>query len=471
MTGPALRLSLTFDLGRYHATPWGAHVNEGEVEWPPSPWRIVRALYAVSRERVDLEPVRAAIDRALAALVTAPLPRYVLPPAVVAHTRHYVPSRKWSPTSSGETDLMLDGFRAIDPSACLEVWWSVVLGAAELDGLRQAADRLSYLGRSESVCTVAVSVADPPRSFDAVALDDAHDEPTDGELRQLLCFATGASLETVGLSVTDLRRQRRRVPEGTRMVTFAVSEPAASGGDPASPAPLRPTLARMRVVGGGRPGLRDAIVVTEATRRALQSRYGQRHDSAPSAVFSGRNGETPRADQHQHAHYLATAEPGSARVDHITVWAPEGFGAGELRALADLAELRDRAWPEPLRVALVAIGNDDSIQLPDLCGPSKRWRTFTPIVLARHAKRRGGRTVDGPADQIVRELRLRGMPEPSELELPRGPWHEFRARRPTGQRREPAAVVGARISFPTPVRGPLALGALAHFGLGVFTPD
>ena len=29
--------------GRFHATPWGRHVNEGAVEWPPSPWRFLRA--------------------------------------------------------------------------------------------------------------------------------------------------------------------------------------------------------------------------------------------------------------------------------------------------------------------------------------------------------------------------------------------------------------------------------------------
>lgn len=465
-----LRLSLSFDLGRYHSTPWGSHVNEGEVEWPPSPWRIVRALYAVSRERVDLEPATAAIDRALVALVAAPPPRYVLPPAVPAHTRHYMPSRKWSPSASGETDLVLDGFRAIDPNASLEVWWRVKLDAPELDGLRQGVERLGYLGRSESVCTMTVSPAEPPPSFDAVALDDTPDRRTNGVPCQLLCFSSGASLETVALSVTDLRRQRRRMPEGTRMVKFAVSEPAAPGRDAPSPAAARPTLARLRVLGGGRPGLRDAIVIGEATRRALQARYGQCHGSAASTVFSGRDGDQPRADQHQHAHYLATSEPGGARVDHVTVWAPEGFGAGELRALADISEVRDRAWPKPLRVALATLGDADSIRLPDLCGPSKRWRTITPIVLARHAKRRGGRIVDGPADQIVRELRVRGLPEPSELELPRGAWHEFRARRPTGKRRSPAAVVGARIAFPTPVPGPLALGALAHFGLGVFTP-
>jgi CRISPR-associated protein Csb2 len=39
---PTLRLR--FPGGRYHATPWGHHVNEGQVEWPPSPWRLLRAL-------------------------------------------------------------------------------------------------------------------------------------------------------------------------------------------------------------------------------------------------------------------------------------------------------------------------------------------------------------------------------------------------------------------------------------------
>ncbi len=35
-------IKLTFPAGRYHATPWGRHVNEGVAEWPPSPWRLLR---------------------------------------------------------------------------------------------------------------------------------------------------------------------------------------------------------------------------------------------------------------------------------------------------------------------------------------------------------------------------------------------------------------------------------------------
>jgi len=28
-------IKLNFPAGRYHATPWGRHVNEGVAEWPP----------------------------------------------------------------------------------------------------------------------------------------------------------------------------------------------------------------------------------------------------------------------------------------------------------------------------------------------------------------------------------------------------------------------------------------------------
>ena len=50
-----IAISLRLIAGRYHATPWGRHVNEGAVEWPPSPWRILRALVATwKRTRPDL---------------------------------------------------------------------------------------------------------------------------------------------------------------------------------------------------------------------------------------------------------------------------------------------------------------------------------------------------------------------------------------------------------------------------------
>ncbi len=34
-----ISIAIQFSAGRFHATPWGHHVNEGLPEWPPSPWR------------------------------------------------------------------------------------------------------------------------------------------------------------------------------------------------------------------------------------------------------------------------------------------------------------------------------------------------------------------------------------------------------------------------------------------------
>ena len=39
-----ISISLRFSTGRFHATPWNRHVNEGVPEWPPSPWRILRSI-------------------------------------------------------------------------------------------------------------------------------------------------------------------------------------------------------------------------------------------------------------------------------------------------------------------------------------------------------------------------------------------------------------------------------------------
>src|SRR5436853_1557544 len=89
-------IKLTFPAGRYHATPWGRHVNEGVPEWPPSPWRLLRALIAVWR-RTCPEFSEAQIRRILETLVQSP--RFGPPgfPFRVAHTRHYMPWEKKGP--------------------------------------------------------------------------------------------------------------------------------------------------------------------------------------------------------------------------------------------------------------------------------------------------------------------------------------------------------------------------------------
>src|SRR5262245_34507239 len=85
-----ITIELRFPGGHYHATPFGHHVNEGLVEWPPSPWRLLRALISTGFTRLGWSEVPLA-GRMLVEQLAAQLPTYVLPPATIAHSRHYMP--------------------------------------------------------------------------------------------------------------------------------------------------------------------------------------------------------------------------------------------------------------------------------------------------------------------------------------------------------------------------------------------
>src|ERR1700674_407939 len=98
-------LELRFPAGRYHATPWGRHVNEGAVEWPPSQFRLVRALVdAWHRKRPDWPESR--VLPLLQALCQQP-PAYALPGATTGHTRSYLSQNQTDPTDRA---LVVDAF-------------------------------------------------------------------------------------------------------------------------------------------------------------------------------------------------------------------------------------------------------------------------------------------------------------------------------------------------------------------------
>lgn len=467
MIGVAIR----FELGRYHATPWGSHVNEATTEWPPSPWRLIRALYSTARTNLNLAHRQAAIDRALQALVDAPPPIFALPPTASAHTRHYMPLSSYSALRAGDTSKVLDGFLAIDPQAELSVWWDTALDAEAADALAEVTRSLGYLGRSESVCCARMVAGAGPDPISAMPADTLDMQDDAWDFADLLCPQRGVPLESLGVSVATLRKSRRLIPAGTERVTYAVvrSQPTVRQSTSRSPGDA-PTLALLRLRGSARPALTEAVTVGQALRSALQSIYGARNENNASPTFSGRSGDEPRSDQHRHAHYLSLPGTEGPRIDRLAVFAPEGFGPEEVEALAAITRLTIYGLPSPMPVALAALAARDAMRLQSVLGPACVWHSSTPFGLVRHPKRRGGVLIDSPADQVRRELALRGFPEPEHVEIERGPWHRFRSHKAGQSRLQRTSVFGVRLQFDEPVGGPIALGAFSHFGLGLFTP-
>jgi CRISPR-associated protein Csb2 len=125
------------------------------------------------------------------------------------------------------------------------------------------------------------------------------------------------------------------------------------------------------------------------------------------------------------------------------------------------------AW----RLVLEDIGNASSAAP---FGSARAWQSVTPYLHPWHRKKH----LD-VADQIARECRQRGLPDPVMIEQLnevlvghrlRRPihFHRFRSRRGLSQ---PDRQGGFwRLTFPETVTGPLALGFACHFGLGLFAP-
>ena len=142
-------VAIHFIARRYHATPWDAHVNEGRIEWPPSPWRILRSLIAVGYAKhawLDApEPVAISLIEKLA---SAP-PSFWLPPAVETHTRHYMPQGKIEKGSEKVAKVFDAHLRFTEPEPTLLVRYDVDLEPSETECLGRLVAGLAYLGRAE----------------------------------------------------------------------------------------------------------------------------------------------------------------------------------------------------------------------------------------------------------------------------------------------------------------------------------
>ena len=141
-----IAIALRFHSGRFHATPWGRHVNEGAPEWPPSPWRLLRALVATWKRKLDGDFAESDMLALLTKLASPP--SFVLPPATTGHSRHYMP---WFKKGPDDKTLVFDAFVALNKTADIVVAWPDALLTAELrEILSQLVQHLGFLGRSES---------------------------------------------------------------------------------------------------------------------------------------------------------------------------------------------------------------------------------------------------------------------------------------------------------------------------------
>jgi CRISPR-associated protein Csb2 len=469
-----LTIAFTFPGHRYHATPWGNHVNEGLVEWPPSPWRILRAFIAVGFSKLYWNTLPDEYESLIRKLAKDH-PWYGLPPVSPGHTRHYMPAPV-------ETAKIFDVFLRIEDSAPLVVVYpDTNLDDNQAELLDNLLKNMAYLGRAESWVEARLApelspeVLDheewcgpttepPPPDYELThlvspwtpekyvrwradkvehALKKAVDEvtakkkkaPTPKAQEKLRAKVSLPYPETiVDCLMQDtgvFRKQGWSQPPGSERITYL------RRADALEPRPLRalPPMNRQEsrvevallalspdtIRGTMRPRMTRVLPQTELLHQAIVSRMEDMGLDIPALRGTDATGRP--LSGHRHVHFIPLSLAENDRMDHMVVYAPDGLDSDARRVLQNIRRTWAKGIKADIVVTCVGFGSREQLagqirtrsgrQLAEF-GNACRWHSLTPLVLPRFIKRKGRHT---PEAQIREHLVSAGFPPPVSIQL------------------------------------------------------
>lgn len=516
-----IAIALRFLVGRFHANPWGHHVNEASPEWPPSPWRILRTLVATWKRKLDQEFTTTEIQQLLSSL--AKPPEFFLPPAALGHSRHYMP---WFKKGPSDRTLIFDSFVAVHPSAPVVLAWKdIALDKRGHQILEALLHNVGFIGRAESWCDAQLLNDEETvsRLINCAPIKD-HADGSIYEIVKVLCANPDSAFneEYVGngydpkwnlcMETLQLHKERWSDPPGSIWVRYARRRDcfkiALRRSVPVTSAP-HPQIARFALDSVVLPSITETLPTAETARRILMGTYGRLTVSAEgikgkSATFAGKNSEGQPGTEHSHAYYLPSDEDGDGKLDHFTVVSSDGFTPAEIKALDRFTELKSRereAMGHPLKTVLLGLGRFDDY-FPPLLKPSIVWVSASPFIVTRYLKKRGTKrdSVELWNDskrfvtEILREELSRWILRQPDYEdirvddikikplldeqgtfrigkrkLRPIQFQRFRQKNGDDGGRRPSGAF--KLIFPRPVSGPMCLGHSSHFGMGLFLPE
>ena len=493
-------IELCFAAGRFHATPWGRHVNEGVPEWPPSTYRLIRAIYdAWRRKRPDWPTDR--IEPILAALSSA-APQFYLPPATAAHTRSFLSENTKNPT---DRQLVFDSFVVLQPHDRVLIGWpDVVLDDSRYADLDELLSLLNYFGRSESWVIAKMVQKDTSETWNCIPADNRH-RSDDLEPVSVACpipletyqatpyLRPGPArkgrgkakagyqpeplpwLDALAWSTDDLLTSRRSDPPALQRVSYLRSQ---SCFDIVVQSHVRGTD---RLIHGvlyaldsrQLPSILTTLEVAERFRRKLMGihKYIVGDPARVAQKFSGKDAAGRPLTGHHHLYLLPLDRDGDGRIDHMIAACRQPLDHDEQIALDRLDSLWQLKGKPDIRFTPIRWG-----RLEDLFPAATRLRSATPFVPPRNHRRGRGTFSQWLARELAREASNHGLPIPRRVvEMPilsqadgrHVRWIQFRRNRKGADVR---MGFGFALEFDVPVVGPFAIGYGAHFGLGQFVP-
>jgi CRISPR-associated protein Csb2 len=489
-----LAIELNLLAGRYHATPWGRNVNEGEPEWPPSPYRLVRGLYDVWKRKLSDWP-DSRVEPLFAALASEP-PVFYLPEANASHTRSYLSQND---TDVVKKQLIFDAFVTISKDSNVQVMWpNTDLTEDQRDNLDSMLGLMNYLGRSESWVSAKILPeskivrwncapdygSSGLENFDPVRVAcpvPEHIYTASPYIRKSKIKRKNPDimswLDALAFSTADLHDAYMNVPPAFQYITYLRSS------DCFSVTPVHRSSYQDQVFNGViyslesrvTPSVISTIEVSERVHRKLMGIHKRiiKDQTKISPKFSGKGEDGKPLQGHQHIYVLPLDWDRDGWLDHLAILCKVPFNHQELVALDRLNTIYQLDGKPDIYFVPLKWGRIEDLIAS---GSSTRFTSATPFVPPRYYRKGRGPLMEWLTEEVRREAINHGLPEPVEIKpLTRLSfkggrhirWLEFRRNRKGDA---PKMGYGFDLIFAEPIVAPISLGYGAHYGLGLFIP-
>ena len=457
-------IQLRFPWGRYYAHPWGINPSRlREPEWPPSPWRFLRALVSAWYRS---NPGQSPSDdcRELIEDLSRGLPEIGVGKVTFGQTVHFQPNygsadKKKQARAEYHPTRHENHFAAVATPVYFR-WKELSLPQKQQKQrnlLAALLTNITYFGRADSICfaelcdqlpdefDIGWCISKDGRKISSTCRDVFCPNPEDFRVTDLWeRRADNRPLENTDapphlvdrLLATDMKADGARwisyqMPEGwphrwivrTPRRSMKKVEVSISEGSKVTHYLQFSLQCRVPIPP------KFIVPLSEDFRKKLASQLRKIHGTeATSFALFGHHNDRPEdlTGDHQHAFYLPTGkkhDPNGFLTD-LHIWCPYGFTEAEVLVLQRVTRLDWGSGRYPVRSVLIEMSkqpSEDVLFATSNSPPARIWRSTSPFVPPRYFFRGGKNSKvklkekDRPEIQLGECLKAAGVSTPGEI--------------------------------------------------------
>lgn len=459
MTITMITIKIKFESNRYSATPWDNNVNENIPEWPPSIYRLYRAMIDSWYRRTDYTEEQVI---KVFSVLTATMPCYKIPEYTSSYTVSFMNIKTGTNIALSESSLIYNPF--ININEPLYIVYNMDIDEESRAILNKILNGINFLGRSES--WVSMSLTDEEIKCNFMPSENGS-----------FYVPVATKVDTNWLKDMEQLTSntvKSNLPRTMKIIRYDFTGPLDTGKQKIihKESHLKSVIYELSSV--YLPSIYDTLIISDKIHKLLISK-GIKLYVHNFEKFSGRKDDGTLLKGHRHLYILPLDIDKDGKIDHILLKGKENLNADEISVIENIHAL----YMEKRKIQLTPVGYYSNNNYLKNFPSSRNWISATPVIFSRHYKKNKGTFYQWMYNELVTELKFHSViSDDKELEkvelleyIKRNSrkyyWLNYRRSR----KDEPEnGAYGFKLIFKNEISGPFAIGTNAHYGLGLFMP-